>query len=184
MRERVLALPAAVAIVLTIVWRQVPAVREAVKLLEREGARWTPAIWVSQQALSLRLRSLPESLFAGIWTSLAPTLHDRAAARTRPLPPVVARVRRHYPRIWAVDGSTLEELFKQVGLLRPEPGKVLGGTIAAVLDVATKLPVRLWLDPDPVGNDPRFLDRVKGVLGPGTLVVPTRRTGPSPSSTG
>jgi Transposase DDE domain len=172
LRERVLALPAMVAIVLTIVWRQVPAVGEAVRLLEREGVLWTPAgVRVSQQALSLRLRSLPEALFAGIWTSLAPALHARAAARTRPLPPVIARIHAHYPRIWAIDGSTLEELFKKVGLLRPATGTVLGGTIAAVLDVATKLPVHLWLEPDPVGNDLRFLDRVKGVLTPGTLVV-------------
>ena len=171
LRERVLALPAVVAIVLTIVWRQVPAVREAAKLLAREGALWTPAVRVSQQALSLRLRSLPESLFAGIWTELAPTLQARAAARTRPLPPVVARLQRHYPRIWAIDGSTLEELFKKVGLLREEPGKILGGTIEAVLDVATKLPVHVWLDPDPVGNDLRFLDRIKAVVTPGTLLV-------------
>jgi hypothetical protein len=172
LRERVLALPAMVAIVLTIIWRQVPAVSEAVRLLEREGVLWTPAgTRVSQQALSLRLRSLPESLFAGIWTSLAPTLQARAAARTRPLPPVIARVQAHYPRIWALDGSTLEELFKKVGLLRPEVATVLGGTLEAVLDLATKLPVRLWLDPDPVGNDLRFLDRIKEALAPGTLVV-------------
>lgn len=171
LRERVLALPAVVAIVPTVGWRQVPAVREAAKLLAREGVLWTPAIRVSQQALSLRLRSLPESLFAGIWTTLAPPLQERAAARTRPRPPVVARVQRHYPRIWAIDGSTLEELFKKVGLLRPEAGKVVGGTIAAVLDVATKLPVHVRLDPDPVGNDLRFLDRIQTVVTPGTLPV-------------
>jgi hypothetical protein len=171
LRERVLELPAVVAVVLTIVWRQVPAVREAAKLLVRDGVLWTPAVRVSQQALSLRLRSLPESLFAGIWADLAPTLQARAVARTRPLPPVVARVWPHYSRIWAIDGSTLEELFKKVGLLRPEAGKVLGGTIEAVLDVATKLPVQVWLDPDPVGNDLRFLDRIKTVLGPDTLLV-------------
>lgn len=171
LRERVLALPAMVAIVLTIIWRQVPAVSEAVRLLERDGVLWTPAVRVSQQALSLRLRSLPESLFAGIWATLAPTLHARAAARTRPLPPVIARARAHYPRIWALDGSTLEELFKRGGLLRPEPGTVLGGTLEAVLDLATRLPVHLWLERDPVGNDLRFLDRVKAALEPGTLVV-------------
>jgi hypothetical protein len=84
---------------------------------------------------------------------------------------VVARVQAHYPRIWAIDGSTLEAVFKKVGLLRPESGTVLGGTLEAVLDLATKLPVSLWLDPDPVGNDLRFLDRLKTVLTPGTLVV-------------
>jgi DDE family transposase len=171
LRERVLALPAMVAIVLTIVWRQVPAVSEAARLLAKEGVLWTPALRVSQQALSLRLRSLPESLFAGLWAALAPTLQARAAARTRPLPPVVARLQRHYPRTWALDGSTLEELFKKVGLLRPEPTTVLGGTLEAVLDLATKLPVQLWLERDPVGNDLRFLDRVKALLPPGTLLV-------------
>ena len=171
LRERVLALPAMAAVVLTIVWRQVPAVSEAVRLLAKEGVLWTPAVRVSQQALSLRLRSLPEALFAGIWAALAPTLQTRAAARTRPLPPVIARLQPHYPRIWALDGSTLEALFKKVGLLRPEAGTVLGGTLAAVLDLAAKQPVHLWLDPDPVGNDLRFLDRVKAVLAPGTLLV-------------
>jgi hypothetical protein len=171
LRERVLALPAMVAIVLTIIWRQVPAVSDAIRLLAKEGVLWTPAIRVSQQALSQRLRSLPESLFAGIWATLAPTLQVRATIRTRPLPPVIARVQRHYPRIWAIDGSTLEELFKKVGLLRPAHGTVLGGTLEAVLDLATKLPVHLWLERDPVGNDLRFLDRVKAILTPGTLVV-------------
>jgi hypothetical protein len=171
LRDRLLALPAVVAVVLAIVWRQVPAVREAAKLLAREGVLRTPAVRVSQQALSLRLRALPASLFAGIWAGLAPILQARAAARTRPLPPVIARVQPHHPRIWAIDGATLEGLFQKVGLLRPAAGKVLGGTIAAVLAVATKLPVHVWLDPDPVGNDLRFLDRVKPVLPPGTLVV-------------
>ena len=171
LRDRVLALPAMTAIVLTIIWRQVPSVNEVVRLLEREGVLWTPAIRVSQQALSLRLRSLPESLFCGIWTSLAPILLARAAARTRPLPPVIARVQSHYPRIWALDGSTLEAVFKKVGLARPAPGTVLGGTMQTLLDLATKLPVHLWLDHDPVGNDLRFLDRVKTVLTPGTLLV-------------
>ena len=172
LRNRVLALPAMVAVVLTIVWRRVPAVGEAVRLLEREGVLWVPAgMRVSQQALSLRLRSLPESLFAGVWTALAPTLQARAADRTRPLPPVIPRVRVHYPRIWAIDGTTLEELFKKVGLLRPESTTALGGTLEAVLDLATKLPVRLWLDPDPTANDKRFLDRIKATLTPGTLLV-------------
>ena len=171
LRNRTLTLPAVVAIVLTIIWRQVPSVSEAARLLTRQGVLWTPAIRVSQQALSLRLRSLPESLFRGIWTELATTLQARAAARTRPLPPVIARVQRHYPRVWTFDGSTLEAVFKKVGLARPEPGTVLGGTLEAVLDLATKLPVQLWLDSEAAGNDLRFRERIKAVLDPGTFVV-------------
>ena len=172
LRARILGLPVMVAVVLSIVWRQVPAVGEAVRLLERERLLWVPeGVKVSQQALSLRLRSLPESLFAGLWTTLAPTLHARAAARTRPLPPVIARLQNHSPRIWAIDGSTLEAVFKKCGLVRPEPKTVRGGTLEAVLDLTTKLPVHLWFDPDPVANDLRFRDRIQAVTTPGTLLV-------------
>lgn len=172
LRTRILGLPVMVAVVLSIVWRQVPAVGEAVRLLDREGLLWVPkGLKVSQQALSLRLRSLPEALFAGLWMTLAPTLHERATARTRPLPPVIARVQVPYPRIWAVDGSTLEAVFKQCGLVRPATGTVLGGTLEAVLDLTTKLPVHLWFDPNPVANDLRFRDRIQDLAGPGTLLV-------------
>ena len=171
LREQVLALPAMVAIVLAIVWRQVPAVSDARRLLAQEGVCGTPALRVRQHALNQRLRALPESLGAGIWATVAPTVPARAATRTRPLPPVIARGQRHDPRLWALDGSTLEALFKTVGLGRPAVGTVLGGTLAAVLDLATTRPVPLWRDPDLVGNDLRVLERVTTVLGPGTLVV-------------
>jgi hypothetical protein len=172
LRERILALPVMVAVVLAIVWRQVPAVSEAIRPLDREGLLGAPrGLRVSQQALSLRLRALPATLFAGLWDALAPTLAERAAARARPLPPVIARVAAHYPRIWAIDGTTLEELFKRVGLLRGADGTRLGGTLEAVLDLATKLPVQLWLDPDPAANDKRFLDRIVAALSPGTMLV-------------
>jgi hypothetical protein len=172
LRERILGLPAMVAVVLTIIWRQVPAVSEAIRLLEREQLLWLPrGVRVSQQALSQRLRSLPESLFAGLWATLAPTLQERATQRTRPLPAVMSRVQVTFPRIWAIDGSTLEALFKKVGLLRSETATMLGGTLEAVLDLVTKLPVHLWLDPDPTANDKRFCDRILTLLTSGTMLV-------------
>lgn len=171
-RERILALPVRGAVVLSIVWRQLPAVSAAVRLLEREGLLWIPpGVHVSQHALSLRLRSLPAALFAGLGATLAPRLPQRAVARPRPLPPVIARVQAPSPRIWAVDGSTLAALFTRVGLLRPAPGLVLGGTLEAVLDLATRLPVQLWLDPDPAAHDLRFRDRIAALVTPGTLLV-------------
>lgn len=106
LRDRVLALPAMVAVVLALIWRQVPAVSELATRRRREGVLWVPAgVRVSQQALSYRLRVLPASLFAGVWASLAPTLPARAAGRTRPLSPVIARLRLPYPRTWSPSGS-------------------------------------------------------------------------------
>jgi hypothetical protein len=174
LRERVLALPVMVAVVLAMVWRQVPSVAELGRLLEREGLLWTAKRAVSPQALSLRLRCLPAGLFRRVLTDLQPPLAARAAARTRPLPPVVARAQRSFAGVWAVDGTTLEALFKKVGLLRGAEGPALGGKLEAVLDLATKLPVHLWLDDDPAANDKRFLDRLKAVLPARTLLVMDR----------
>lgn len=171
LRARVLSLPVVVAVVLMLIWRQVPSVSELVRTLERERLLWVPPLRVSQQALSQRLRCLPAALFARLFDELLPALLARAAARARPLPPVVARARAHFPQVWAVDGTTLEQLFGKVGLLRDEPAAPPGGTLEAVLDLASKLPARLWLDPEPAANDKRFLDRLKASLPPRTLLV-------------
>lgn len=49
LRERILNLPLMVAVVLTLLWRQVPAVQELNRLLAREDLLWCRATKVSQQ---------------------------------------------------------------------------------------------------------------------------------------
>lgn len=171
LRARILTLPVMVAVVLSMIWRQVPSVSELVRTLEREGLLWVPKRTVSQQALSQRLRCLSADLFAQVCHDVLPTLQERAAARDRPLPPIIARAQQHFAHVWAVDGTTLEALFQKVGLLRDGADPPLGGTVEAVLDLATKLPVTLWLDPDPAANDQRFLDRIQAALRDPTLLV-------------
>jgi hypothetical protein len=171
LRERALTLPVMVAVVLSAIWRQVAGVRTLVELLAREGLLWAAPQRVSQAALSRRLGSLPAELFADVFAELAPTFHERAAARRRPVPPVVARARGRFERVWAADATTLEALFKKVGLLRGRPGQALGGTALAVVDLASHQPVALWHDPDPAANEQRFLGRLKAALPPGTLLL-------------
>lgn len=174
LRSRILALPVMVAVVLAMIWRQVPSVAELARLLEREGLLWTTPRRVSPQALALRLRCLPAALFGQLVAELLPTLTARAAARRRPVPPVVDRVRPVFGAVWAVDGTTLEAVFKKVGSLRGVEGTVLGGKLEAVLDLATKLPVHLWLDDDAGANAKRFVARIEAVLPPRTLLVVDR----------
>ncbi len=174
LRTRILALPVMVAVVLAMIWRQVPSVSELGRRLAREGLLWTPPIQVSQQARSLRLRCLPASLFADLLRELLPRLQARATARGRPLAPIIVRVHAHFDAVWVVDGTTLEALFTRVGLLRGRTGTVNGGTLEAVLDRRPKLPVEGWLDPDPAANDKRFLDRLKALLPARALLVMDR----------
>jgi hypothetical protein len=171
LRERILTLPVMVAMVLTMIWRQVPAVSQLVKMVARDSLLWTPPIEVSQKAFSLRLGSLPEQLFASVLTELLPKLLARSQARSRPHPAIVTRALRHFERVWIFDGSTLEALFHKVGPLRGEPNTTLGGRMFGLLDLPSKLPIRLWYDPDPDVSERSYLAVVKPLLTAGTLLL-------------
>lgn len=174
LRARVLGLPAMLGIVLTMIWRQVPSVSELVRLLEREDIFLVPRQEITQQALSMRLRVLPAALFARVYDALVPVLHARAAARTRPLPAAVVRAQQHFAQILAVDGTTLEAVFNKVGLRRPDPHPQPGGTVEALVDLVSKLPVALWCDPNPAAHDLRFRERIQAALPARTLLVMDR----------
>ena len=62
LRARLLNLPLMVAVVLTLLWRQVPGVQELNRLLAREDLLWCRATKVSQQALSERFLTFPAEL--------------------------------------------------------------------------------------------------------------------------
>lgn len=67
LRARILNLPLMVAVVLTLLWRQVPGVHELTRLLAREDLLWCRATIVSQQALFERFLVFPAELsFEGI----------------------------------------------------------------------------------------------------------------------
>lgn len=175
LRHRVLTLPVMVAFVLSLLWRHLGSVGEAVRVLRQEGVLWTPAIKVSPQAVNQRLRTLPPDLFARVLHDVLPQLHARWQARTatgeRPLPPVLARTRQHFGAILAMDGSTLDALLRKIGLLRAAEGPVLAGRMAALLDVAAGLPRQVWYEADSQAHDQRFWERILLALDPGTLLL-------------
>lgn len=78
--------------------------------------------------LSQRLRVFPAALFRGVVLSLVPTLPARAQARQRPSAPELAWAQHHFAVILAADGSTLDALVREVGLLKDLPDTPLGGT--------------------------------------------------------
>lgn len=168
LRWRVLTLPVMVALVLALIWRRVPSVRTLARLLARERLLWEPPRQVSQQALDLRLRCLPATLVGDVLAATLPALQARAAERERPRPPAVARALARFGRVWMVDGTTLEHVFQKVGLLRDAAGRKktapAGGKCVAVLDVASHLPVRIWVGDAPTANDKRWLPALRDLL--------------------
>jgi len=153
LRERLLGLPLMVAAVLTLLWRQVPSVSELCRLLAREDLLWCKATKVSQQALSKRFLAFPATVFERVFMALLPVLQQRWQARVqRPLPVSIRWTRERFGAIWAVDGSTLEALFRHLQSLQDQPVR-LAGKIYTIVDLVTHLPVAIRFEDNPYCAD-------------------------------
>lgn len=171
LRQRLLALPVVVALVLTMIWRQIGSVSELVRTLQREGLLWNSPVCVTQQALSQRLRTFPAELFQRVLEAVLPVMHERCEARGRPLPKAIAWARERYRRLLVVDGSTLDALTRRVGLLRDAAANPLAGRMTALLDLPSRLPWKVWFEEDPQAHDLRFWPRVLAALPEGALLL-------------
>jgi hypothetical protein len=171
LRERVLSLPVLVGILLSLVWRQIPSVSVLQRVLAREPLLWVEPTTVSQQAIAKRLETMPAQLFADLWQEVAPVLQQRAAQRPGFHAELLACLHPAYQRVWLLDSSRLEAVFKKSGALRAVPGTVLGGTLTAVLDLGSHLPVHVWVDASATVNDRAHLPNLHERTPPGTIVV-------------
>src|SRR5215212_2859583 len=170
LRERTLNLPVMMAFILSLIWRQLGSVCEAVRILNREGLLWVDERKVSQQAVEQRLSSLPPVLFERVFGEIIPLMLSRWSARTRPLPPALRWAQQHFRAVVALDGSTLDGLLKKTGLLRDASGPCLAGRMAGLLDVITRLPRQLWYEQDHHAHDQCFWERALAALEQGMLV--------------
>jgi hypothetical protein len=171
LRERTLTLPVMVALVLSMVWRQVGSVATLVRLLNEEGFLWCSPVEVSEQALSQRLRAFPPELFRRVLEAVLPPMQARWGGRARPLPPELAWAQAHYPHVLTVDGSTLDALMRKVGLLRDRADQPLAGRMAALLDLCTRLPRRVWYEADAKAHDQRWWPTLRAALPAGALFI-------------
>jgi hypothetical protein len=171
LRERLLTLPGMMALVLSLIWRQVSGVSELLRIVREEVVLWQPPVRVSQQAFSQRLGSLPAELFERVLQTLLPQMQARWAARPRPLPPEVAWAAAHYQQVLIADGSTLDALLRQVGLLQEALTFPLAGRMLALLDLGSRLPQRVWYEEDAAAHDQRFWPQMLAHLRAGTLLI-------------
>ena len=171
LRERTLNLPVMVALVLSMVWRQIGSVSELAKMLVTESLLWAEPRQVSQQALSERFRTFPATLFLRVLLAVLPLMETRWRSRQRPLPPEIAWAQRRYTEVVIQDGSTLDALLRKVGLLRDAETNPLAGRMTALLDLCSRLPRHIWYEKDAQAHDQRFWPRILGVLKAGSLLL-------------
>jgi hypothetical protein len=73
--------------------------------------------------------------------------------------------------VLALDGSTLDALSKKVGLLQQTAGNVLAGRMAALLDVASLLPRKLFYEENSKAHDQTFWEGALAFVEPGMLLL-------------
>ena len=81
------------------IWRQMGAVSEAVRVLNQEGRRWAKATPVSQAAVVQRVNSRPAILLENVLNAVLPRMAVGWGERTRPLPAAVAFVQPRFRRV-------------------------------------------------------------------------------------
>lgn len=172
LRLRKLTLSVMVAIVISLIWRQIGAGgSEAARLLQLEGLLWVAPMLVSQQAISERLRTFPARMFFQLLINRLRLFQQRRQHHQRPLPPALAWAQKRYQTILAIDGSTLDALLRKVGWLRAEEKHPLAGKILTVLDVCSLLPQSIWFEPQAQASDQHFWPQLLSAIPAGALLL-------------
>jgi hypothetical protein len=129
LRERILTLPVMMALVLSMIWRQLGSIQELTRVVQEEALLWAqPRPQLTAKAMESRLRTLPAVLFWRVLSELLPLLQSRWAARQRPLTPELAWARTRYTEVVACDGSTLDALLRKVRSVGGDSRHATGGT--------------------------------------------------------
>ena len=93
---------------------------------------WCQPTTVTQQAMSQRFLSFPAQLFEGVFKNLLPSLRTAWHQRNqRPLPESIQFALTKFARIWIVDSSTLEALFRKLNSLEDLPAGQLAGKMGS-----------------------------------------------------
>ena len=172
LRDRILNLPFMVAAVLTLLWRDVAGVTELTRILAREGLLWCNPTQVSQQAISSRFLTFPAELFERVFKDLLPDLREAWCSRNnRPLPESIQFTLSKFDRIWIIDGSTLEALFKKLKSLEDIPKGQLAGKMGVVIDLITRLPVEIWFQENPRASDTKMEEDILNLVSAKTLLL-------------
>lgn len=160
-----------VAFVLEMVWRQIGSINALAQMVQKEAVLWEQPKKVSQQALSQRLTSLPSDLFLQVLLDVLPKAQERWLQRERPISPELLWAAERYRAVLAVDGSTLDALIRKIGLLQDLPDHPLAGRMTALLNLCTRLPEKLWYEPDPNRHDQGFWPEIISTLKAGSLLI-------------
>lgn len=168
LRDRILTLPVMVAIVLSLVYRQMSGLSEVLRVLEQEGLMWVNAKRVTRQALSERLRTLPAVLFAQLFEHVLVRMQPAASEVKLSAP--WQQVQQSFEGIYLADGSTLEAIARKLHSLQAQ-GQALGGKMMMMVEAASRRPVAAWYTVNDKVSDQQWNDQLLERLPRGGLLI-------------
>lgn len=168
MRDRLLNLPVMVALILSLVYRQIGGLSEGVRVLKEEGLLWVKPLEVSKQALSKRLMNLPAEIFA----ILLKTVLEKVAEKSVELQQhsSLTEIRKRFSAVWIADGSTLEQLRKRLKIAEDKEGK-LAGKIMMIVEAFTNNPVTVWYQEKEKYDDRNWSEDILNQLPKSGLII-------------
>lgn len=167
LRDRILTLPVMVAIVLSLVYRQMSGLSDVLRTLEQEGLMWVEAQRVSRQALSERMQSLPATLFAQLFAQVVERMNQQG---TTVIPKSWQAVHQLFGVIWVADGSTLEAIARKLDSLSSQ-ATALGGKMMMMVAAFSRRPVAVWYTADANAHDQQWNDELINRLPKGGLLI-------------
>jgi hypothetical protein len=110
-------------------------------------------------------------MFERVMMEIIPQLQQRWHHREkRRLPASIKFTQTKFKRIWAVDGSTLEAIFRKLESLQ-EQTSLLAGKIYVIVDLLTHLPVEIRFEENPYCSDVTVWGWLHSCLTQGTLII-------------
>jgi hypothetical protein len=168
LRDRILTLPVMMAVVLSLVYRQISGLSEVIRILESEGLLWVEPLKVSKQALSKRLAVLPTELFRQIFELVTAKIHSQGDKL--PMPMGWESVNTNFSALWIADGSTLEALRKKLKD-HEELNQGLGGRMMMIVEAFNHQPVATWYTKSSTVHDQTWTEQLLEKLPIGGLLI-------------
>ncbi len=111
-------------------------------------------------------------MFEKIFKDLLPSLKASWYTRnSRPIPESIQFTLLKFEKIWIVDCSILEALFRKLDSLEDAPKGQLAGKMGTVIDLITRLPVEIWFQENPKASDPKIEADILNLVTAKTLLL-------------
>jgi hypothetical protein len=89
----------------------------------------------------------------------------------RPIPESVQFALLKFEKIWIVDCSILEALFRKLDSLEDAPKGQLAGKMGTVIDLMSRLPVEIWFQENPKASDTKLETNILNLVTAKTLLL-------------